>query len=91
MIVVSKRIAKRAHDRNQLRRWVKAAIAQIPAFSEIDEDLRESGSQMVLLISSFAPPSKGVNWESILRSVEAIPAKLRIQNSKFRIPAEAGQ
>jgi ribonuclease P protein component len=91
MIVVSKRIAKQAHDRNQLRRWVRAAIAQIPAFSEIDELLSESGNQMILLISPSAPPSKDVNWDSILRSVEAIPAKLRIQNSEFRIPAQAGQ
>jgi ribonuclease P protein component len=86
MIVVSKRIAKRAHDRNQIKRWVKAAIGQIPAFAELDEQARESGKELILLLSAVGPPSKDVNWKTILGSVEAIPSKISIQNSEFRIP-----
>ena len=75
IIVVSKRIAKRAHDRNQLKRWVKAAIGQTPAFAELDQQVTESGSELILLISPNAAPSKGVNWQSILSSVEAVAAR----------------
>lgn len=76
IIVVSKRIAKRAHDRNQLKRWVRAAIGRFPAFSELDESARESGQEIILLIAPTAAPSKGVNWESVLHSVEAVAAKI---------------
>lgn len=98
IIVVSKRIAKRAHDRNQLKRWVRAAIGQIPAFSELDQRAEEARMLITILLSPIAPPSRGVNWESILRSVEAIPDKLRIQpaelrieNSELRIPSPSSE
>ena len=87
LIVVSKRTAKRAHDRNQLKRWVRAAIGQLPQFAEIDEASKELGHQLILLISPIAAPSKSVNWESIRNSVAAIAEKLRNQNSEFRIPS----
>jgi ribonuclease P protein component len=75
IIVVSKRIAKRAHDRNQLKRWVKAAIGQISQFAELDQQAKDAGHELILLISPSAAPSKSVNWESILTSIEAIAAK----------------
>lgn len=87
LIVVSKRIAKRAHDRNQLKRWVRAAIAEIPAFSEIDEQARASGQLITLLLSPTAPPSKSVNWESIVRTMEIIAQKT--QDSALRTQDQA--
>ena len=75
LIVVSKRIAKRAHDRNQLKRWVRAAIGQISHFAQMDEQARDLGQELIVLLSPTAAPSKGVNWESILRSVQAVAKK----------------
>jgi ribonuclease P protein component len=91
IIVVSKRIARRAHDRNQLKRWVRAAIGQIPLFAEIDAHARDAGRELILLISPSAAPSKSVNWESILSSVQATAEKTQSSVLSPQSPALSPQ
>ncbi|HET6512792.1 MAG TPA: ribonuclease P protein component [Candidatus Kapabacteria bacterium] len=83
IITVSKRIAKRAHDRNQLKRWVRAAIAQVPEFAEIEQKAKDSCLHITLLLSPTSPPSLRVNWGSVLQAVKAVATQA--QNSAFRI------
>ena len=83
VITVSKRVAKRAHDRNQLKRWVRAAIAETPEFADFEQKAKDSGLHITLLLSPTSPPSLRVNWESILESVRAVATQT--QNSAFRI------
>jgi ribonuclease P protein component len=82
LIAVSKRTAKRAHDRNQLKRWIRAAIAETPEWYELEQALKASNTQLFLLFSPLGPPSAAVNWGSIQNAVKSAAL---IQHSKFSI------
>lgn len=71
LIVVSKRTAKRAHDRNQLKRWIRAAVGETSNFHELEALALTSQLEITLLFSPTGPPSPSVNWDSILRSVRS--------------------
>src|SRR5436305_14477687 len=50
LLLASKRNYKRAHDRNQVRRWLRAAIAEIPEFPVIEESLAQNGKQLLVMM-----------------------------------------
>jgi ribonuclease P protein component len=75
LILASKRSHRRAHDRNQIKRWLRAAIAEVPTFLSIESECQSHGEQVVVMLRT-SKPMKELKWEEILKDVERIAVKL---------------
>ncbi len=65
LLLAPKRSYKRAHDRNKIKRWLRAAIAEVPEFSTLETELTARGEQ-VLVMMRIAKPIRDVKWAQIL-------------------------
>lgn len=65
LLLAPKRSYKRAHDRNKIKRWLRAAIAEVPEFSALEMLLTSRGEQ-VLVMMRIAKPIRDVKWAQIL-------------------------
>jgi ribonuclease P protein component len=65
LLLAPKRSYKRAHDRNKIKRWLRAAIAEVPEFSSLESQLTDQGEQ-VLVMMRISKPIRDVKWAQIL-------------------------
>jgi ribonuclease P protein component len=71
LLLAPKRSYKRAHDRNKIKRWLRAAIAEVPEFSTL-ETLLMDRSEQVLVMLRVSKPIKVVKWGEILEETNRI-------------------
>lgn len=76
LLLASKRSHKRAHDRNKIKRWLRAAISEIPAFAEIESELSSSREQFLVMMR-ISKPVRELEWPSILGEVKKIAEYLQ--------------
>ena len=70
-MLAPKRSYKRAHDRNKIKRWLRAAIAEVPEFSTLEAQL-SSRSEQVLVMMRIAKPIRDVKWGMIVSEVRTV-------------------
>lgn len=75
LILAAKRSYKRAHDRNRIKRWLRAAVNQVPAFAELESYVKEHGVQ-VLIMMRISKPIRDLEWPVIVSDVERIAEHL---------------
>ena len=75
LLLVPKNKNKRAHDRNKLRRWLRAAITETEDFSQLEETMLARGDQLLVMMR-VSKPVQEVTWANILEDVENIAAHL---------------
>ena len=65
LLLAPKRSYKRAHDRNKIKRWLRAAIAEVPEFSSLETELTSRGEQLLVMMR-ISKPIREVKWAQIL-------------------------
>lgn len=75
LLLAPKRSYKRAHDRNRIKRWLRAAIAEVPEFSTLESELTARDEQ-VLVMMRISKPIRDVKWAQILDEVHVIAGQL---------------
>src|SRR5256885_12325652 len=68
LLLASKRNYKRAHERNKIRRWLRAAITEISDFTLLEESLSANGQQLLVMLR-ISKPLREVTWQQILKEV----------------------
>lgn len=81
IILAPKRSYKRAHDRNKIKRWLRAAVAETPEFTEIEAKLSERRAQLLIMLR-ISKPMSTVKWTDILSDVNSIASHLMKRTSK---------
>ncbi len=71
LLLAPKRSYKRAHDRNKIKRWLRAAIAEVPEFFAIETELA-TRSEQALVMLRISKPLKDVTWAQILDETNRI-------------------
>jgi len=71
LLLAAKRSHKRAHDRNKIKRWLRAAITEVAEFGEFESAMQSNGRQALVMLRISRPVSE-VRWEKILLDVRAI-------------------
>jgi ribonuclease P protein component len=71
LLLAPKRSYKRAHDRNKIKRWLRAAIAEVPEFSLLETAIT-SRSEQVLVMMRISKPIRDVKWAQILDETNRI-------------------
>ncbi|HET6400470.1 MAG TPA: ribonuclease P protein component [Candidatus Kapabacteria bacterium] len=75
LLLASKRSYKLAHDRNKIRRWLRAAITQTEAFPQIEETMLARGEQLIIMLR-ISKPVRAVQWDAIVSDVHTIAVHL---------------
>lgn len=90
LTAVSKKSVRKAHDRNQLRRWIREALRSDDLLPDIIALAKGSNSQILLNISGLRPPSNECYFSIIKSQVHQLLSLLR---SKLRknLKASEGQ
>jgi RNase P protein component len=65
LLLAPKRSYKHAHDRNKIKRWLRAAIAEVPEFSSLETEL-SLRSEQLLVMMRVSKPIREVKWAQIL-------------------------
>ncbi len=81
LLLAPKRSYKRAHDRNKIKRWLRAAIAEVPEFSTLEAQLTSRGEQ-ALVMMRVSKPIRDVKWGMIVSEVKTVANKLVIHVGK---------
>ncbi len=76
LLLASKRSHKRAHDRNKIKRWLRAAIAEVHEFSTLETQLAARGEQ-VLVMMRISKPVREVKWDEVVENVRRIAEHLK--------------
>ena len=76
LLLASKKSYKRAHDRNKIKRWLRAAIHEVPEFAEIEATLSSEGRQAIIMLR-ISKPVEELKWSSILENMQSIAATLQ--------------
>lgn len=71
-----KRIARPAHDRNKLKRWMREAIRQSDEMKNVYEKLQGEKKQTLILIRATMSPSSDCNWNQIEEDIRIIADSL---------------
>ena len=71
LLLAPKRSYKRAHDRNKIKRWLRAAISEVPEFSTLESQLAARGEQLLVMMR-ISKPIGELKWPSILAEVGKI-------------------
>ena len=71
LLLAPKRSYKRAHDRNKIKRWLRAAIAEVPEFSALETQLMDR-SEQVLVMMRISKLIRDVKWAQILDETNRI-------------------
>ena len=88
LLLASKRSYKLAHDRNKIRRWLRAAITETEEFSQLEETMLaraddrssrddRSSAEQLLLMMRISKPIRAVQWDAIVSEMHAIAAHLK--------------
>jgi ribonuclease P protein component len=75
LILASKRSYKKAHDRNKVKRWLRAAVAEIESLPSLESTLAERHIQLLIMLR-ISRPLASVKWPEIISDLEAIAAHL---------------
>ncbi len=75
LLLAPKRSYKRAHDRNKIKRWLRAAIAEVPEFSMLETGLTSRGEQ-VLVMMRIAKPIRDVKWGMIVSDIHTVAIEI---------------
>ena len=81
LILAPKRSYKRAHDRNRIKRWLRAAVNQVSAFAELESCVKERVVQ-ILIMMRISKPIREIDWVTIVSDVESIAEHLWRRISK---------
>ena len=76
LLLASKRSHKHAHDRNKIRRWLRAAITETEEFSQLEETMLSRGEQLLVMMR-VSKPVPEVKWAVVLDDVRQIVAHLK--------------
>ena len=76
LLLAPKRSHKRAHDRNKLRRWLRAAITETEAFFALEEKMFAACEQLLLMMR-ISKPVNDVNWDMVLADIRTIGEHLK--------------
>lgn len=75
LLLASKRSYKLAHDRNKIRRWLRAAITSTEEFSPLEQTMLERNEQLLLMMR-ISKPIRAVQWDAIVSDMHTIAAHL---------------
>ena len=75
LLLAPKRNYKHAHDRNKIRRWLRAAISEVELFAHTEDRMLENSRQLIVLMR-VSKPLPNLNWSAILDDVRTIAEKL---------------
>ncbi|HWF45349.1 MAG TPA: ribonuclease P protein component [Candidatus Kapabacteria bacterium] len=75
LLLAPKRNYKHAHDRNKIRRWLRAAISEVELFARIEDRMQESSQQSIVMMR-VSKPLPNLNWSAILDDVRKIAERL---------------
>ena len=81
LIIASKRSYKRAHDRNKIKRWLRAAVAEVPEFVLLESSLAEHELQLLIMLR-ISKPMTSVKWPDIVSDMQSIASHLTKRTSK---------
>jgi ribonuclease P protein component len=76
LLLAPKRSYKRAHDRNKIKRWLRAAIAEVPEFSSLETELTLQNEQLLVMLR-ISKPIREVQWDEILEETNRISGLLK--------------
>ncbi|GEM_PF-2330122 len=62
---------KRAHDRNKIKRWLRAGIAEVPDFASLESELATDSKQLLIMLR-ISKPLVEVKWQVILDDLHLI-------------------
>jgi len=79
LLLASKRNYKRAHARNKIRRWLRAAITETEGFASLEDMIVPKGKQ-VLVMMRISKPLPEVKWDQVRSEVGAIARHLEKRN-----------
>jgi ribonuclease P protein component len=71
LILASKRSHKHAHDRNRIKRLLRATIPEVEDFARIETEMNGSGKQLLLMLR-ISRSVEEVAWEDVVREMRAI-------------------
>jgi ribonuclease P protein component len=71
LLLASKRSHKRAHDRNKIKRWLRAAIAEVPEFAALESQFAARGEQLLVMMR-ISKPIRDVKWAETLQETKRI-------------------
>lgn len=81
LLLASKRSYKLAHDRNKIRRWLRAAITETEEFSQLEATMLSraddrSSAEQLLLMMRISKPIRAVQWDVIVNDIHTIATHL---------------
>ncbi len=75
LFLASKKSYKRAHDRNKIRRWLRAAITETTVFAELEASMLTRGEQLLVMMR-VSKPMREIGWKKIRENIESIASHL---------------
>ena len=76
LFMAAKKSYKRAHDRNQIKRWLRAAITEVAGYANVERVMAEK-NQQILVMLRISKAMEDVSWDSILTEVRLIAEHLQ--------------
>jgi ribonuclease P protein component len=83
LLLASKRNYKRAHDRNKIRRWLRAAITETPEFASLEDTAAATGKQLLVMLR-ISKPMLEVKWSIIKDEIAVVARHLHKRNLTTR-------
>ncbi|MDP4241349.1 MAG: ribonuclease P protein component [Bacteroidota bacterium] len=81
LVLATKRSYRRAHDRNHVKRWLRAAVTEIPEFVTLELSAKEREKQ-ILIMMRISKPLPEVSWRMVVSDVERIAEYLSYRSMK---------
>jgi RNase P protein component len=75
LLLAPKRNYKHAHDRNKIRRWLRAAVAEVELFAHIEDRMLDNSRQLIVMMR-ISKPLSSLSWSAILDDVHTIAERL---------------
>jgi ribonuclease P protein component len=81
LVLASKRSYKRAHDRNKIKRWLRAAVSETAEWVALESSLALRGQQLVIMLR-ISKPLPSVKWQDVLIDMRAVTEHLATRTVK---------
>lgn len=75
LFLVTKRNVPKAHDRNQLKRWLRAAVHEVGGFEAIAQQMQNENRRLILMLTISTSPEE-IDWGVVLSDVRNIETAL---------------
>jgi ribonuclease P protein component len=75
LVMAPKRSYSRAHDRNRIKRWLRAAVTETPAFLEIESTVQTQARQLLIMLR-VSKPLAALSWHGIADDVLTVAVSL---------------